>query len=605
MKKNPLRILILVLLALLTALPASAEVYLPTIAPAETAAVPEGIEAPIAKSDIRDDGIVRVHLMSLGRPGSLTITLDGVYTVEHNSGMRFMEGSEIVLSEADGNVWLSAGGLALDMGPSLTLTRQASDRYENGLRIAEAKEDNLYMGDLCVTCENGALRAVLSIQIEDYLCGVVAYEMSDAWPLEALKAQAVAARTYAMQRKWSAGDQDYDLVDTTGDQVFKGYNPQYKNVEEAVRATEGVVGMWNGSFATCYYTASNGGETAMVTDVWTDREDQGYLARNYDPYDLQNPYAIVNDVHFRDDASDLPALRDMLQDALKEKAKKLGLKTEGLQLESILSIEPADPVVKGSRMCRKLRFGLRVSMPEMVYLPAADDAGALTPATENKNADLALYTISALRRLLLGSPYVPTMQQKTLDEPIIVELDVYSQIKKGLGLSIQSADYEIVSVVRDADGFSIEMRRFGHGVGMSQRGAQTMAGRHGKTFKQILKFYYPGMALEEISWDAPELESIEDMPAGVGAARPRPTPTPSPAPLPELKDGEYYAVVELDDTSSSLNMRKGPGTQTQVVTRLPSGRRLIVCSEPDADGWVKVKTAEHSGYVKLEYLIKE
>jgi hypothetical protein len=218
----------------------------------------------ILSSAIEDDGVVRVYLKSLGAPENLTLTLDGVYTVEHDAGWRFDRGMEIVLSADNGRIWLSAGGLIIDMGPALTLTRQFSSEEENGLRIAETGRDTLYEGDLTVCPEEGGgLRAVLAISMEDYLKGVVAYEMSDSWPIEALKAQAVAARTYAMQRKWSAGTRDYDLVDTTADQVFKGYNPEYTNVIEAIRETEGVVGTWNGGFATCYYTASNGGEVFL------------------------------------------------------------------------------------------------------------------------------------------------------------------------------------------------------------------------------------------------------------------------------------------------------------------------------------------------------
>ena len=89
----------------------------------------------LAQEDIRtsatdDDGVVRVYLKSLGAPENLTLTLDGVYTVEHDAGWRFDRGMEIVLSADSSRVWLSAGGLTIDMGPSLTLTRQFSSADE-------------------------------------------------------------------------------------------------------------------------------------------------------------------------------------------------------------------------------------------------------------------------------------------------------------------------------------------------------------------------------------------------------------------------------------------------------------------------------------------
>ena len=570
-------------------------------------ALPLGAMAEsIPTSAIEDDGVVRVYLKSLNAPENLTLTLDGVYTVEHDAGWRFDRGMEIVLSADEGRIWLSAGGLTIDMGPALTLTRQFSAEEENGLRIAETGRSTLYEGDLTVCPEEGGgLRAVLSINMEDYLKGVVAYEMSDSWPIEALKAQAVAARTYAMQRKWSAGNRDYDLVDTTADQVFKGYNPEYTNVLEAVRATSGVVGTWNGGFATCYYTASNGGETALPEDVWSGTENTGYLARTPDPYDLENPNSMVACVTFNPGATQLPQLQKMLQAALEKEAQRLGIHENGLKFEEILEIEPVDPVAEGSIMHRSLRFTLRASAMRKAYLPSADDIGSPGEASENAGTAMALQAIDYLRRLMAESPFQLGLERQMLEETFSVDLDVFSQIKDGLDLSLNGSDYEVVSVKKDVFDFTIEMRRFGHGVGMSQRGAQTMAGSHGKAWQEILNFYYPGMTLEKIEWDTPALEAIEKLPASVGAARPDPTPTPSPAPLPALEDGQYYAKVTLGDASSSLNMRKNPTTQSPVVTMLNNGRRVIVCSEADADGWVAIKTAEFSGYAKLEYLTKE
>ena len=190
-------------------------------------------ESSIASSSIEDDGVLRVYLKSLGSPSSLTLTMDGNYTVENDKGFRFARGTQLLMDVSGDDIYLSAGGMSIAMGSSLTLTRQASDREMDGIFIAESEKDAKYTGDLNISIDDsGALRCILYINMEDYLKGVIAYEMSDSWPLEALKAQAVAARTYAMQRKWNAGSRDYDLVDTTADQVYKGYNHVYTTVIE-------------------------------------------------------------------------------------------------------------------------------------------------------------------------------------------------------------------------------------------------------------------------------------------------------------------------------------------------------------------------------------
>ena len=568
-------------------------------APESTPALDETANIELARE--KDDGVIRVYLKSLAGNANLTLRLVGLYTVERDAGFRFAQGSEIVVSAANGKLYLSSGGLTLDMGASFTLTRQACEG-DNGLIIAETGRETLYPGDLSLSVdEAGGVRAVLAANMEDYLCGVVAYEMSDSWPLEALKAQAVAARTYALKKKIASTTRDYDVVDTTGDQVFRGVDAAYANVARAVRATNGVVGTWNGGYADCFYTASNGGVVALPSDVWDGSGDYGYLERREDPYDLANPNSMVSGVTFDFDAANCPALQDMLNEALRAAAPDY----EEIQLEEIVSITPADEAPEGSGMYRTLNFELAASALVERYQPADGDAGAPRAMGENAHANLALYTIDYLRRMALESPYQPEKVRETLEESFTVSLSVYEQIKDGLNLGLNAADYELVSVTTGLTDFTIQFRRFGHGVGMSQRGAQRMAGIEGMGWQEILAFYYPGMALKKIEWNTPALEEIEALPASVGAARPEPTPTPTPAPLPELVGGQYYATVRLGDASSTMNVRQAPTTQAQIVAQVENGRRLIVCSEADADGWVSVMTAEFSGYAKLEYLEKE
>jgi len=570
-------------------------------------------EEAIVKSAINSDGVIRVFLKSLGAPESLTIDLDGVYTVEHDAGFRFKRGTQIVINELDGKIFLSAGGLSIDMGSSMTLTRQYAGEENNGMFIAESERDTLYAGDLKLSAaEGGGLKAVLSINMEDYLKGVVAYEMSDSWPVEALKAQAVAARTYAMQRKWNAGTKDYDIVDTTADQVYKGYNPEYSNVIRAVEETAGVVGTYKGSFATCYYTASNGGEVAVPSDAWGGSGDFAYIERKADPYDLENEKSLVDSLVFGPDCAESPELKKLLEGKLAEQVKIQSLAAEEIRFESIVSVEPVNPVAEGSIMYRNLRFGLQVSgvipAEQPMEQPAAEDEPIAldipltdgVPATPEPTKSAGI-----LSSLFRKETAAPVSQRETLEEIVYVELDVFKHIKKELGLSLNGGDYEMVSVARNGKQFAIEMRRYGHGVGMSQRGAQTMAGNHGKSYTEILKFYYPGMTLERIDWETPELVKLEELPDSLGFARPDPTPTPTPAPLPPLQEGEYYAKVALGDAASSLNVRSAPGTHNQIVTMLNNNRRVIVCGEVDADGWVAIKTAEISGFVKLEYLSAE
>lgn len=494
--------------------------------------------AEASKSSIEDDGMLRVALTSLGDPQSLTLTLSGVYAVEGDAGFRFDRDTVVTLFQQSGEVWMTVGGLTLDFGKSVTLTRHAAEAgAENGVYIAESEKRALYAGDLTVSVHGGGLRPILKIYIEDYLKGVVAYEMSDSFPLEALKAQAVAARTYAMSRKFASGGRAYDLTDTTSDQVFKGYDPKYANVVEAVDATAGVVGLDGDGFAECYYTASNGGQVARPQDVWGG--GSGMILLRDDPYDLENPRSLVNSVSFQADLSDCPILKRMIERRL----------DASCAFQRILSITPESPDPEDSRRYTALSIRVEVLAPEA--------------------------------------------REET------VTLDVYADIKDGLSLGLNSRDYELITATRKGSVFTLEMRRFGHGAGMSQRGAQCMAGQHGMDWEEILSFYYPGMVLERIEWCAPALSALDTVTSG--AARPDPTP----APLPALESGERYGKVTLSRSDSALNLRQLPSVGARVLAKLSDGQRVILTGEPDPEGWIQVRTAEVQGYAKAEFLTEE
>ena len=552
--------------------------------------------APIPQAAIEDDGLLRVDLRSLDNPAQLHLTLAGVYAVESDPGFRFERGTLLTLSAASDAVYLAVGGLTIDMGQSLTLTRHfAPEGQENGIYIEESEKDTLYCGDLSVTAQGDSLRSVLTIPVEDYLYGVVGYEMSDSFPLEALKAQAVAARTYALRRKQLAGKKVYDVVDTTADQVYKGYDPEYMNVVRAVDETRGVVELYDGTYGECYFTASNGGQTALASQVLTSAASDAYLTVQDDPYDLENPRSLQNELAFTARGEGSDALMAMLLEGLGKALAREGFGEGEWAFDSIAAVTPVEPRFEGSRMYDGLRFDLRAR----VLAPLETVAPQPTPEATASAAPTATVEATAT-----PAPTEAPREWRLSDELYSVTLNVYDQVKRELGLGLNGMDCELIDVQTETDasgaatGFTLVMRRYGHGVGMSQRGAQWMAGHYGMDWRQVLAFYYPGLSLARLAWPDDALTRLEALPGSVGAARPQPTPTPTPVPLPPLKAGEHYAKV----TATSLNVRQRPTTAAPILDQLPRGRELIVSSEPDADGWVAIHTGDVEGFVKEEYL---
>jgi SpoIID/LytB domain protein len=142
--------------------------------------------------------------------------------------------------------------------------------------------DKPYRGQLVIKAAAGGLRVVNSVGVEQYLYGVVPLEIGYAGPAEALKAQAIAARTYVIS---SRGSGDFDVYPDTRSQVYGGAAAEKSATNEAVDTTAGQVLTYKGKPIRAYYSASSGGRTAAVQDAWPDSKPIPYLVSVDDPYD--------------------------------------------------------------------------------------------------------------------------------------------------------------------------------------------------------------------------------------------------------------------------------------------------------------------------------
>lgn len=146
--------------------------------------------------------------------------------------------------------------------------------------------DRWYRGAINLVRTDGGLTAVNNVNLEHYLYSVIGAEMSPNWPLEALKAQAVAARSYALYQRERGGNPTYDLGDTQGWQVYKGLESEATSTYAAVDATAGQVMVYNGKIIEAFFHSSSGGHTENVEEVWT--EARPYL-RGVPDYDRGAP----------------------------------------------------------------------------------------------------------------------------------------------------------------------------------------------------------------------------------------------------------------------------------------------------------------------------
>jgi len=128
--------------------------------------------------------------------------------------------------------------------------------------------DGWYRGRVLLVPRNGGLTAINYVDLEQYLYSVLGAEMGGNWPQEALKAQAVAARTYALYKRQNNSGELFDLGDDQNSQVYPGVSGESSGTQAAVNATAGQVLTYNGQVILAVFHSSSGGHTENVEDVW-------------------------------------------------------------------------------------------------------------------------------------------------------------------------------------------------------------------------------------------------------------------------------------------------------------------------------------------------
>ncbi len=556
---------------------------------------------------------VRVLLRRLELTDRADLLLDGVYTaqVDERVLMGFPVNAEVTVAIRSGELYLFYEGMSLLLGDEVTFIRNASggDDGRTGIRFEE--NGGLYPGDLSLKIVDGKLYPVCTMSVEDYLLGVVPYEMSEYFPLEALKAQAVCARTYALNKLGSG--RDYDVVDTTNDQVFKGVNHAYTNAKRAVEETAGVVGTYKGKLAICYYSASNGGQTELVQNVWSGRGDWDYYAMVDDPYDVENPESVVRRARIAKNGDIREEFKAILFSYTLPEMLRQGYvaSAEHFRIDEITAMSLGAPAFdEPSRSYTELTLTYKWSGKKWV-----EPEGLSTPVPAEDEEEF--YFFATPEPTLTATPTAtpetsPTPAPTTTisgflpaEEEITVTVDIFPEVIDVLLLSVYGADNEMLTILETDTHFILEARRYGHGVGMSQRGAQWMASKYGKSYKEIMAFYYPGLTLSKVEAGETILPTA---PADLAATlAPPATPTPRPTLMPTtvtdgLPEGAYLAAVTEIDDDSSLNLRQEPSQGAEILRRLYKHQRLIVLGPAAEEGWVHVKTDVIEGYVMASFI---
>jgi stage II sporulation protein D len=165
----------------------------------------------------------------------------------------------------------------------------ALDKWQSGAITIVPKDngvvwigDRWYRGTVRLIASGGGLTVVNNVELEQYLLSVLGAEMNGNWPKEALKAQAVTARSYALEKREAAirAGRPYDLYDTQTSQVYKGLQTESQGTLQAVAETAGQVLVHNGQLVEAYFHSSAGGCTEPSENVWSSSRPYLQMVKN-------------------------------------------------------------------------------------------------------------------------------------------------------------------------------------------------------------------------------------------------------------------------------------------------------------------------------------
>lgn len=329
--------------------------------------------------------------------------------------------------------------------------------------------------------EGGNLTVMNMVRMEDYLKGVVQHEMSPDWPLEALKAQAVCARTYAYINRDKHRQYGFDVCNTTDCQVYWGLVNASGASDRAVEETAGQYVWYGNELAETYYSACDGGATEDAVTVWGfNGKELPYLKGVADPYEADVSAGI----------SQYNWTKTVSKTAVAETLRSKGYNCASIVDAYVSELSPTgnpktvtfvDSSGKKWSIAKmdslRVWFGLRSNRFTI-------GAGAGVPTGETWYVNGASETLPALSEAyavdgtgnvaaISGTPYVATAS--------------------GTG---QAGAVSAPGGGASSSGSSVTFTGSGHGhnVGMSQQGARAMALR-GMDYEDILTFYFTGVTI--------------------------------------------------------------------------------------------------------------
>ncbi|WP_394186930.1 SpoIID/LytB domain-containing protein [Metabacillus halosaccharovorans] len=426
---------------------------------------------PISGKAASDNGIISVKLVNssiLGNQTTFNIDIVGNYI---NQGDNTKYSGNYSLRKSENRLMLYKGEKLINSYLS-TFTIVPEVYGESNYISLNGKK---YLGSMTFKVEGNYIRPTNTLPLEDYLKGVVPREMISSWPIEALKSQAVAARTYA-----SSYIGKTTIDDTQSYQVYGGYD-WYSKTTDAVDATSGQIITYNGRTigGNALYYSSNGGVSLSNTNTWGTALVP-YFRTGRDLYDStsSSPHKSWNFSIYKTQIN-LNEVDQAKPDAwwslVSEKDSKL--------MQNFKSWMFKKKDSNGNNIMNSDYEMKIVGVSNVEFFSAAN----LSP-TATLYGDITI-------NYILKNKKDNTFRKDSNGEISVFSYTINDEsynIRSMVGGTTMYSPY-ITGVGNESDRFVVHGAGFGHGIGMSQYGASKMAETH--SYDQILSYYYPNTKL--------------------------------------------------------------------------------------------------------------
>ncbi|SHJ87815.1 SpoIID/LytB domain-containing protein [Tepidibacter formicigenes] len=317
---------------------------------------------------------------------------------------------------------------------------------------------------------NSNMTVINRLKLDEYLYGVVPKEMSGSWHIEALKAQAVAARNYAIMNMGKYKNYGFDLTNDTYSQVYGGYDAEHPNSNKAVDETKNKIMVYNGKIVDALYHSNSGGRTENSENIWSNKVP--YLRGVEDSYSIGYPndnWSVSftkNDIQNKlsQNKVDIGELLDIKIEKLSENGRVLSLKFIGTEGEKEYTKSSARSIL-----------GLKSNWFEIVK--EGDSNGGNSFFIYSSKGSEEIKDIS-------NAKIITSDGIKDIDENTNIYLKGYNKIK------------EIIFSEQSVKRYILNGHGWGHGLGMSQWGAKKMA-ESGFSYEDILRHYYTGIEIQD------------------------------------------------------------------------------------------------------------